>query len=76
MTSNEMKNIMQQWQLNAAQMAKVLCLHSNKMSEYLGEIERIPCAIAFSIDALQRLPEEARKQCFTERLARKTHAKT
>ncbi|RTZ73836.1 MAG: hypothetical protein DSZ02_06405, partial [Gammaproteobacteria bacterium] len=48
MTAEELKEVMNLWGLNAAQLAKVLCLHSNKVSEYLGGVSRIPCAIAFS----------------------------
>ena len=75
MTAQELNEIMHSWQLNAAELAKILCLHTNKMSEYLGDVERIPCAIAFSIDALQRLSEQERKKVFIERLQRKTHGK-
>ena len=75
MTAQELNEIMHNWQLNAAELAKILCLHTNKMSEYLGDVERIPCAIAFSIDVLQRLPEKERNKVFTERLQRKAHSK-
>ena len=75
MTAEELNAVMRTWDINAAQLAKVLCLHTNKTSEYLGGVERIPCAIAFSIEALQRLPEDERKTLFAERLQRKTHGK-
>ncbi len=75
MTAEELKEVMNQWELNAAQLAKVLCLHSNKVSEYLGGVSRIPCAIAFSIEALQLLPEAQRKALFTQRLQRPTHGR-
>lgn len=74
MTSDELKVVMRQWDMNAAQLAKVLCLHTNKISEYLGGVERIPCAIAFSIDALERIPREQRAALFRQRLKRKIHA--
>ena len=75
MTAEELSCVMRDWQLNAAQLAKVLCLHTNKVSEYLGDVERIPCAIEFSIDALRRLDEDKRKALFKQRLDRKTHAR-
>lgn len=74
MTSDELKVVMRQWDMNAAQLAKVLCLHTNKISEYLGGVERIPCAIAFSIDALERISREQRAALFQQRLERKIHA--
>ena len=74
MRSNELKAVMQECNMNAAQLAKVLCLHTSKMSEYLGGVERIPCAIAFSIDALQRIPQDERTELFQQRLNRKTHS--
>ena len=76
MTADELNDVMRKWQLNAAQLAKVLCVHTNKMSEYLGGVERVPCAIAFSIDALQRISQEQRTTLFQQRLERKTHART
>jgi hypothetical protein len=76
MTSDELNKVMHEWGMNAAQLAKVLCLHSNKMSEYLGDVERIPCAIAFSVDALQRIPQDERKLLFGQRLNRETHARS
>ncbi|MEM7304938.1 MAG: hypothetical protein AAF372_05380 [Pseudomonadota bacterium] len=75
MTADELKSQMQEWKLNASQLAKVLCLHTNKVSEYLGEVERIPCAIEFSIDALKRLPDKERTSLIEQRLARQTHAR-
>jgi len=75
MTAEELKEVMKQWGLNAAQLAKVLCLHSNKVSEYLGSVSRIPCAIAFSIEALQRLPAAERSALFEKRLQRPTHGR-
>lgn len=74
MTANELNTVLKDWNLNAGQLAKILCLHSNKMSEYLGDVERIPCAISFSIDALQRLPESERRTLFEQRLERKAHS--
>ena len=75
MTADELNTVMHEWEINAAQFAKVLCLHTNKMSKYLGGIERIPCAIEFSIDALKHLPDDERKLLFEQRLNRKTHAR-
>ena len=73
MTAAELEKVMKEWQLNAAQLAKVLCLHSNRLSEYLGEVARIPCAVSYSVEALQMLPEEKRRALFEKRLARPTH---
>jgi hypothetical protein len=64
---------MKQWDLNAAQLAKVLCLHSNKLSEYLGGVSRIPCAVRFSIEALQLLSPGQRSALFEKRLQRQAH---
>ena len=75
MTAEELDAVMKNWGMNAAQCAKVLCLHTNKLSEYLGGVERIPCAIEFSIDALNRLAIEDRKRLFEQRLQRKTHGR-
>ena len=76
MTADELNAVMHGWEINAAQFAKVLCLHTNKLSEYLGGIERIPCAIEFSIDALKRLPDDERKALIEQRLNRKMHEQT
>ena len=45
MTATELNQIRKHWQLNAAQLAKVLCVHTNKMSEYLSGVTRIPCSL-------------------------------
>ena len=76
MTSEELNKVMRDWQLNAAQLAKVLCLHTNKLSEYLAGIERIPCAIEFSIDALNRISKDERSELFRLRINRKTHQRS
>lgn len=73
MISEELKQAFDNWEINAAQGAKILCLHSNKLSEYLGGIERIPCAIEFSVEALGLLDHDVRIALFQKRLARKTH---
>lgn len=73
MTPEELKQAIDHWQLNAAQAARVLCVHSNKMSEYLGGICRIPCALAFHVDALNRIETEARQQLFEQRIERQSH---
>lgn len=75
MTAEELKQVMLRWELNAAQLAKVLCLHSNKVSEYLGEVSRIPCALAYSVEALELLPAEERRRLFEKRLQRSTHGR-
>jgi hypothetical protein len=59
--------------MTAAQGAKILCLHSNKLSEYLGGVYRIPCALVFHIEALNLLDDATREQVFKKRLERKTH---
>jgi hypothetical protein len=73
MTAEELKQAFDDWGISAAQGAKILCLHSNKLSEYLGDVARIPCAIAFSVEALNLLDEATRRDLFEKRLARKTH---
>jgi len=73
MTPEELKTVMQNWDLDAAQLAKVLCLHSNKLSEYLEGVSRIPCAVRFSIEALQLLTPGQRSALFEKRLQRRAH---
>jgi len=73
MKASELKQTFAAWQLNAAQGAKVLCLHTRKISEYLGEVERIPCAVAFHIEALNLLDPQTRAALFERRLTRKAH---
>jgi hypothetical protein len=73
MTAEELNQVLTQWQLNAAQAAKVLCVHSNKLSEYLGGVTRIPCAVAFHVDALNHVPHEQREKMFARRINRKAH---
>jgi hypothetical protein len=73
MTAEELKQLMIRWELNAAQLAKVLCLHRNRMSEYLGGVSRIPCSLAYSMEALELLPARERRRLFEKRLRRPTH---
>lgn len=75
MTANELKQQFDDWEISAAEGAKILCLHSNKLSEYLGDICRIPCAIAFSVEALALMDEQSRTRLFAKRLERKAHGK-
>ena len=76
MTADELKQVFDSWGINAAQGAKILCLHSNKLSEYLGGVARIPCAVAFSVEALDLLDDRTRQALFEKRLARKAHGKS
>ena len=73
MTGEELKQVLRKWGLNAAQGAKVLCIHSNKLSEYLEDVSRIPCGVRFHVEALELLPEEQRRVLFEQRLQRKAH---
>ncbi len=73
MDAEELKTTLKQWNLNAAHAAKVLCVHTNKLSEYLGGVARIPCSVAFHIEALNQLPEEHRGRLFQQRINRKAH---
>ena len=73
MTAEELKQAFDQWGISAAQGAKILCLHTNKLSEYLAGVARIPCAIGFSVEALNMLDDKIRNDLFQKRLARKTH---
>ncbi len=75
MTAEELNAIRRQWGLDARQLAKVLCLHSTKVSEYLGDVTPIPCAVAYSVEALTLLPEAQRLDLFQKRLARPTHGR-
>lgn len=75
MTAEELREVMLEWQVNAAELAKLLCLHSNRLSEYLGGVERIPCSIAYSVQALRLLPPRQREELFQERLSRPTHGR-
>jgi len=74
MTEIELNQIRKYWQLNAAQLAKVLCVHTNKMSEYLAGVTRIPCALAMHVEALQLLSDDTRVSLFEQRLKRKAHS--
>jgi hypothetical protein len=73
MTGDELKKVLRDWGLNAAQGAKVLCLHSNKLSEYLEDVSRIPCAVAFHVEALNLLPAGQRERLLAQRVQRKAH---
>lgn len=73
MTESELQQVLRDWRINAAQAARILCIHSNKMSEYLDGVTRIPCAVALHIDALQHIPAQQRQNIFQQRLQRKTH---
>jgi hypothetical protein len=73
MTPEQFKQVLQSWQLNGAQAAKILCVHSNKLSEYLDGVSRIPCAVALHIEALQHVPDQQRLAMFEQRLNRKAH---
>ncbi len=74
MTEIELNQIRKGWQLNAAQLARVLCVHTNKVSEYLAGVTRIPCSLAMHIEALQLLSENTRLALFEQRLNRKVHS--
>lgn len=74
MTEDELEQVRQRWQLDAAQFARVLCLHTNKMSEYLAGISRIPCSVSMHIEALELLPASTRSELFAKRLQRKPHS--
>ena len=74
MTADDFKQIIHDWGINAAIAAKVLCIHSNKMSEYLEGITAIPCSVALHVDALMHLDEETRNELIEQRLQRKAHS--
>jgi hypothetical protein len=74
MTDSELNQVRKDWQLDAAQLAKVLCIHTNKMSEYLSGVTRIPCALGMHIEALQLLDDDTRGGLFEKRLNRKAHS--
>ncbi len=73
MTAEELEAVMRRWGLNAAELAKVLCVHSNRMSEYLGGVTRIPCSLAFSVEALELLDPDRRQALLERRKARRPH---
>ncbi len=73
MTAEELEGVMRRWGLNAAELAKVLCVHSNRMSEYLGGVTRIPCSLAFSVEALELLDPDRRQALLERRKARRPH---
>ncbi len=73
MTAEELEGVMHRWGLNAAELAKVLCVHSNRMSEYLGGVTRIPCSLAFSVEALELLDPDRRQALLERRKARRPH---
>lgn len=71
-TADELKRAFAAWWITAAQAAKILCLY-NRLSEYAGGIERISCAVAFSVEALGPLDDKVRQALFTRRLAHRAH---
>jgi hypothetical protein len=73
MTGDELKQVFRAWGLNAAQGAKVLCLHSNKLSEYLEGVSRVPCAVRFHVEALELLSETQRRLLIERRVQRRAH---
>ena len=75
MTQLDLENVMREWGLNAAQLAKVLCLHSAKISEYLAGVRPIPCSVFYSIQALQMLEPAQRAGLIAQRLQRKPHGR-
>ena len=74
MTDTELNQVRKNWQLNASQLARVLCVHTNKMSEYLSWVTRIPCAVVMHIEALQLLAAAKREALFEKRLNRRAHS--
>ncbi len=75
MTADELDELRRAWGLDARQLAKVLCLHSTKVSEYLGGVEKIPCALGYHLEALALLSEDQRRALFEKRLERPTHGR-
>lgn len=74
MTEAELNQIRKIWQLNAAQLARILCIHTSKMSEYLSGVTRIPCSVVMHVEALQLLDEDKRAVLFEQRLQRRAHS--
>ena len=75
MDADELDEVRRRWGLSGAQLAKVLCLHSTKLSEYLGGVSRIPCSLAYAVESLDLLSEAQRRALFDKRLARPTHGR-
>jgi len=73
MTGDELKNTFDAWQISAAQGAKVLCLHTSRVSEYLGDVSTIPCSVSFHVEALDLLERTQRAKLIAKRLQRKHH---
>ena len=73
MTSEELRKILDAWNIDARQAAKILCLHTSKLSEYLDDVSRTPCAVKYSVEALELLDDETRRQLFERRLRRTAH---
>jgi hypothetical protein len=74
MTGNELKKVFDTWQITAGQGAKILCLHTGTLSEYLSDVTRIPCSVRFHIEALNHLDDTTRATLFKRRLARRAHS--
>ena len=74
MDADELKRVLDGWGINAAEAAKILCVHSNRMSEYLGDVSRIPCSLAFTIELLSMLDPAQRDELFEQRRNRLPHS--
>ena len=73
MNSEGLKQVMLQWGLNAAQLAKVLCIHTSSLSEYLDDLKKVPCSIRFHIETMNALSKEQQQELISRRLERKAH---
>ncbi len=73
MTGSELKNTFTEWKINATQDARVLCLHTSKVSEYLSDVSSIPCSVSFHIEALNLLERTRREERIARRRQRKPH---
>lgn len=71
MTGDELKQVFRNWGVTAAQGARVLCLHTNRLSEHLEDVSRIPCAVVSRVEALGLLPDAERQRLFERRIHRK-----
>ncbi|GAB4350827.1 MAG: hypothetical protein Kow006_14060 [Gammaproteobacteria bacterium] len=75
MTGVELKARFDAWGVSAAEGAKVLCLHTGKLSEYLSDVTPIPCAVAFHVEAISLLDPEVRAALIERRRRRRAHSR-
>jgi len=73
MTEIELNQPGKHWQLIDAEMARMRCVHTSRMSAYLSGVTRISCSLALHIEAVQLLSGDTRAALFEQRVNCKAH---